>query len=594
VRRWHLIVPPALIAILIAPMVFTGSTFGGDWPTHLWLVQMQAENISHLGHPSLFVQSGLGAFEPWYAFYGGTLYSITAAASVLSGGHTLATYIASFAAAMAMAFGGFAWLARQIGLRGWTAYVAGFVFVTSAYYVADVYSRGAWAEFVATSAIPLLVAAAIALLRAERWRVGPVLALVVSVVIFSGSHNITLLYGTIFLALLAVSVAAAVGWRRLPPLRRWIAVGGLGLISVGINFWFLLPDVAYGGRLTIAHSFSRIPSVNGGMPLSLVLDPFRHSLVGVMPTLDLQIPTLALVWSAAVLAVCWRGLAPVWRRLAVAVAVPAVPFLALILVPELWHSVPKLLWSVQFPYRLLSYVDYCVAALVMIAVLALVKRKRSAAWTALVVVGVLFAAFELGQSMKEAWSGPSTLASRSEVFPGGRKAPSFWIRFVTYNQYQDQSLPIGAASIPEIPGVTGANGKDENVISAPVMGSLKEGYSVEFVPPRSGTLNTNVLTGPYLVDVKGAKIVGRTENQNMLIQVNKNPDGSPTRVTFGPAHTWPVVLGKWATIICSLIVLGLLATLALRRGRRRSRGPDSATGVRGDSSRASPRPPLPS
>src|ERR1700730_8079663 len=70
--RWHLLLPPALVAVLMAPMVFTGSTFGGDWPTHLWLVQMQAENISHLGHPSLFIQSGLGAFEPWYAFYGGT------------------------------------------------------------------------------------------------------------------------------------------------------------------------------------------------------------------------------------------------------------------------------------------------------------------------------------------------------------------------------------------------------------------------------------------------------------------------------------------------------------------------------------------
>jgi hypothetical protein len=590
--RWHLLLPPALVAVLMAPMVFTGSTFGGDWPTHLWLIQMQADNISHLGHPSLFLQSGLGAFEPWYAFYGGTLYSITAAAAVLSGGHTLATYIASFAAAIAMAFGGFAWLARQVGLRGWTAYLAGFVFVTSAYYVADVYSRGAWAEFVATSAIPLLVAAAIALLRAERWRAGPVLAFVVAVVIFSGSHNITLLYGTMFLALLALSVAVAVGWGRLPSWRRWLAVGGLGLLAAGINFWFLLPDVAYEGRLTIAHSFTRTPSVAGGMPLSLLLDPFRHSLVGVMPTLDLQLPVLVIVWSAAVLALCWRGLAPLWRRLAVAVAVPALPFLAVIVVPELWHAVPKIFWSVQFPYRLLSYIDYCAAGLVMIAVLALVKRHRSAARTALVVVGVLFAAFEMGQAMKEAWSGPSTLPSRSESFPGGNKVPSFWIRFVTYHQYQDESLPVGAATIPEIPGVTGADGAGENVISVPVTESWKDGYSVEFTPPRSGTLNTNLLAAPYLVEVRGAKVVARTANQNMLIQVSKSPDGRPTRVTFGPAHTWPIVVGKWTTIICSLVVLGLLAVLAIRRGLWRPRHPGAEPPARGDSWRASPRPPL--
>jgi hypothetical protein len=111
--RWQLLLAFLVIAVLMSPMVFSGSTFGGDWPTHLWLVQMQARNISALGHPSLFVQSSIGAFEPWYAFYGGTLYSIVGAASVLSGGHTLAAYIFSFALAMAMAYGGFVWIARQ-------------------------------------------------------------------------------------------------------------------------------------------------------------------------------------------------------------------------------------------------------------------------------------------------------------------------------------------------------------------------------------------------------------------------------------------------------------------------------------------------
>jgi hypothetical protein len=568
--RWHLLLPPLLVFVLMGPMLFTGSTFGGDWPTHVWLVQMQAENISHLGRPSLFIQSGLGAFEPWYAFYGGTLYSITAAGAVLSGGHTLAVYIASFAVAIAMAFGGFAWLSRQLGLRSWMAYVAGFFFVTSAYYVANVYSRGAWAEFVATSALPLLVAAGLALLRAERLRVWPVLAFLFAVVIFTGSHNITLLYGTIFLALVALSIAVAVGRARLPPLRRWLAVGGLGVLATGINFWFLLPDVAYEGRLTIAHSFTKVPSVEGGMPLSLLLDPFRHSLVRVMPTLDLQLPVLAIVWSAGVLALCWRELAPLWRRLAVALAVSALPFLLITFVPDLWHDVPKILLSVQFPWRLLIYIDYCAAGIVLIAALALVKRHRSTARTALIVVGVVFAAFEMGQAMKEAWSGPSTLPSRSESFPTGRKTPSFWTKFVSYNQYQDQSLPVGAATIPEIPGVTGNNGQGENVISVPVMDSLKQGYSIEFTPPRSGTLNTNLLAGPYLVAVHGAKVVGRTASQEMLIQVDRKPDRRPARLTFEPAHTWPIVVGKWTTIICALAVLWLLATLTIRSRRLRS------------------------
>jgi hypothetical protein len=569
-------------------MVFTGSTFGGDWPTHLWLIQMQARNIDALGHPSLFFQSGLGGFEPWYAFYGGTLYSLVAAAAVLSGGHTLAAYILSFALVMAMALGGFTWIARQLGLRWWLALISGAVFVTSTYYITDVYARGAWAEAVATSAIPLLVAAALALLRAESWRPWPVLAFVLSVVIFSGSHNITLLYGTVFLALLSLTLAVAVGRRALPPPRRILALGGLGLLAAGMNLWFLLPDVVYGGKTMIGHSFSKPPEVTGGIPLGLLLDPRRHSNIPGFPTFDLQLPTLALAWALATLAVCWRSMASLWRRIAAAVALSGLPFLALLVFPVLWHAVPRVFWSIQFPYRLLSYVDYSVVALVTIAVVTLLKRNRTALTTFLVIVGVLFAGFELREAAVQEWGGPSSLASRSEIFPGGSKVPSFWTRFVTYHQYQDNSLPTLSATINEIPGVTGYNGEGENVLSVPAAKTVQSSYTVTFTPPKSGTLNTNVLTGPYLVGVKGAKIVGRSANQNMIIQVNKKPSG-PTTVTFGTAGTWPILLGRWATYLCCILVLALLAGLAILRRSGRSGGP-SDPAVPAGSSQASPRP----
>lgn len=568
---WPLLVPLVLIAALMAPMVLTDSTFGGDWPTHLWLIQMQARNISALGHPSLFFQSGLGGFEPWYAFYGGTLYSLVATGAVLSGGHTLAVYILSYALTMAMAFGGFTWISRELGLRGWTALLAGSVFLTSTYFVTDVYARGAWAEAVATSAIPLVVGAAIALLRADSWRPAPVLALVLGVVIFSGSHNITLLYGTVFLALLTLTVVVAIGRKALPPRRRILAVAGLALLAGALNLWFLLPDVIYGEKTMIGHSFTKPPQITGGTPFGLLFDPLRHSNFPGLGTFDLQLPTLALVWALIVLAVCWRGLAPVWRRIAVAVAVTGLPFLLPLLFPHLWFHVPHVFWSIQFPYRLLTYVDFSVVALVMIAVVALVKRRRTRLTTALVIVGVLFAAFELRGAMVQEWNGPSSLKSRSEIFPGGATVPSFWTRFVTYHQYQDNSLPTVSASINEIPGVTGYNGEGENVISVPAVGRIKNSYTVTFTPPKSGTINTNVLTGPYLVGVKGAKIVGRSPNQNMVIEVKKKPTG-PTSVTFATADTWPIVLGRWATILAALALIALLVGLTVRRRGRRSAG----------------------
>jgi hypothetical protein len=575
--RWQLALAFLVLAVLMSPMVFSGSTFGGDWPTHLWLVQMQARNIEALGHPSLFFQSSLGAFEAWYAFYGGTLYSIAAAGAVISGGHTLAVYILSWALAMAMAWGGFTWLSRQAGLRGWTAHIAGLVFVSSAYYLTDVYARGAWAETVATSSIPLLLAAGLSLLRAEAWRAGPVLAFVVGVVLFTGSHNITLLYGTIFLALLCVTGALAVGRDALPARRRVLGVAALGLLATGVNLWFLLPDVAFQGHTSISHSFTKAPTLAGGTPPSLVLDPIRHSQVENFPTLDIQVPMLALLWALAALALCWRSLAVLWRRLTVALSVTCLPFLALLLDHSLWHDVPKILWSIQFPYRLLSYIDYCFAGLVMVALVALTGQRRGElrrrATTALVLVGIVFAAIEGVQAVHQEWSGPSSLHSRSEIFPGGSKLPGYWIRFVSYLQYQDVSLPVRSASISEIPGLTVYNGEGANVIPVPVTPTPKSGYSVEFTIPKSGTINTNVISGPYLVAVHGAKFVGRTPYSELLISVKKNPKG-PNRVTFGTATTWPIVVGKWATILCVLILAGLLVLITVhRRGGRSAAWP---------------------
>lgn len=575
---WQLFAACVVIAILMTPMVFSGSSFGGDWPTHLWLIQMQARNISALGHPSLFVQSSLGAFEPWFAFYGGTLYSVVGAASALSGGHTLAVYILSFALAMAMAYGGFAWLAKQAGLNGWPAHVGAFAFLTSAYYIANIFARGAWPETVATSTIPLLAASGIALLRADSWRPAPVLAFVVAAVLFTGSHNITLLYGTIFLALLCVTLAVALGRSRLPALRRVLAVVGLGLLCAGVNLWFLLPDLAFQGKTSIAHSFTHPPTIGGGLSWWTLLNPIRNSHIPNFSTLDMQIPTLALVWAIAALALGWRRLVPLWRRIAIALAVTGLPFLAVLFFPGLWHVLPKLLWSIQFPYRLLSYVDYSVVGLVTVGVLALLGSRRGRWRTALVVLGIAFVLLEGGQAINQAWSGPSSLHSRAEAFPGGSKAPEFWDRFVTYLQYQDTSLPVISATIPEVPGLTFYNGEGANVIPVPVTQEPKESYTVEFTPSKTGTVNTNVISGPYLVAVHGGKFVGRTPYSELIMSVKKHASG-PTKVTFSAARTWPIVLGEWVTYVCILVLLALVGVVTLRWAMRwRRRSPSAPSG----------------
>jgi hypothetical protein len=567
-RRWHLLLALVVLMALMAPMMLTDSTFGIDWSGHLWLVQMQARNISYLGHPSLFVQSSLGAFEPWFAFYGGTLYSLVAMGSVASGGHTLAVYVASYALALAMAYTGLAWIAKQIGLRGWTAHAPAFVFVTSAYYLTDVYARGAWPETVATSAIPLVIASGVSLLRTTRWRPLPVLAFLVSTVVFTGSHNLTLLYGTFFLIALCLAALIAFGRAALPSGRRVLGLAALGLLALGVNLWFLLPDAANQGHTAISHSFTRPPTIHGGMPLGFVLNPYRHHAVGTGgSTFDLQLPTLALVWSVVTLAFCWRDLAREWRRLAIALEGVGLLFFAPILFPGLWHALPKLLWAIQYPYRLLAYVDLCVAGLVAIATLTWIASGRGAGRKALVVAAALFALVEGGQAIHQEWGTPSSLPGRNAVFPGASKLPAYWIRFASYLEFQDVSAPVINATIPEIPGTTVYNGQGANVIPVPVTERPRSSYSVTFAPPHDGTVNTDVIAGSYLVAVHNAKIVGRTPYSEMVIAVKRNPDGGPTRVTFSTGRTWPIVLGQWASVASVIAIVALLAALTIRRAR---------------------------
>ena len=106
------------------------------------------------------------------------------------------------------------------------------------------YGRGAWTEFMAVAVIAPLLASGLCLIRDPAWRAWPTLIFVVSTVVFTGSHNITLLWATTILVLAAVIMWAAQGAPRRLPGRRLAMLGGLGLASVLVNAWYLVPDLS--------------------------------------------------------------------------------------------------------------------------------------------------------------------------------------------------------------------------------------------------------------------------------------------------------------------------------------------------------------
>ena len=98
---------------------------------------------------------------------------------------------------------------RAVGVRSWMAHAPAVTFVASAYYVTNLYGRGAWSEFVATSALPLMVASGLKIARSQRREAGPAALFVASAILASGSHNITLLWGSITFAVVLVALRVA-------------------------------------------------------------------------------------------------------------------------------------------------------------------------------------------------------------------------------------------------------------------------------------------------------------------------------------------------------------------------------------------------
>ncbi len=314
-------------------------------------------------------------FYPLFAFYGGTLFALTGALAVVLGGSTIPAFEVVTLAAIAAAYGGLFWLARQLGLRGALAHAPALVFVTSAYYVSDLYGRGAWAEFIAVSALPLVLAASLRLVRG-RWRVGPVVCLVAASAAFSGSHNITLLWGSTLAVGALVVYWLLSGRSRELPWRRMLAAAGLIALGVGLNGWFLLPDLSYAHDTIVSRQLEAWSATGFLSTPGVIFDPLRTvPSESTSPALYVQAPVLALVWGLVALPVVWRE-----RRLRAGVATALIVLavvLVLIMSSAAYSSLPSFFQQIQFAYRLQTYVTLAIVGLVLLGALALTRRAQS-------------------------------------------------------------------------------------------------------------------------------------------------------------------------------------------------------------------------
>lgn len=544
---WHWLIPVGVIVGMLTPILFTDRTFASDWGNHLWLIWVQGLSIHNLGEPSYFLQSSLGAFYPYYAFYGGSMYAVLGVVSWL-GTPTLAVFIA-YAGSLASAYLGWTWIARQVGIVGWSSQLPGCIAVTAPFAVTNLYGRGDIPEVIATATIPLIAASGLSLIREPSVRIRDAAIFVVAIAVLTGTHTLTLVWGITFL-LLCAGLLIACNWRAAADrMRRCLAVAGLSALGLCINAWILMPLILYHTRLAegdadpIGHTTYTDPEQLFSL-LRNTTTPYP-----VTGDLNTQLPVLALLWGLVCGAAFWRFFSPVNKKLALGLLGFGGGLLLLILSPSLIEELPRIFRYIQFPYRIVTYVSLCVVGLVTLA-LAAMQRDRSASRLPVFALAAI-ALFNFGLAVDQNFKVRSWLTGRDAALESAGHPPPSWYAPL---QFADASAPIVQPTLSP-------------PLHLPVERSIEDGYTVTYPPGRAGTLATNVLTGPYLVDVTGAQPVGRTPEGMMVIRLAASRV-QPRQVEVKAALETEITVGRWLTVVS--LVVGILAAVfyAAMRHRR--------------------------
>jgi hypothetical protein len=552
-RQWA--IPAGAIFCLLAPILFTDRTFASDWGNHSWLVYMQGLNIGVFHEPSIYLQSTLGAFYPYYAFYGGTFYAVSGLiAKVFS---TDFAVLVSYAGAIAASYLGWTWMARMAGVRGWRAQLPGLIAVTAPIFVSNLYGRGGIPEVIGTSMLPLVAAAGISLVRAPRMRLREMAAFVVGLVFLTGSHALSMVWGIAFLGLLA-AILIACHWRFvIGRATRLLGLAWLAVLAGCINAWMLGPLILFHSR-TVENEPDAITQqdfTNADNLLRILRDtpdvyPIIHG------DINAALPVLALLWAVVFGVAFWRQVDRRSQVLAIGLTVVLAAFVVLIVNWSLIMDLPEALQYIQFPYRLLTYADFCVVGLVTLVLAGAERRGDSSASVAAVAALAVIAAFNLAISVQQNFEVRSWLSGRDEALASTVQPPPSWYAFI---QFGDGSAPVVEPTLAQ-------------PLNVPVEEGIRDSYRIVYPPGPAGTAATNIDTGDYLVDVSGADPVGRTETGQMVVRLPASPQ--KPRIVVVSAEDGPAVtVSRWISILALVgSLLAVLGTLFVRRRKRADKG----------------------
>jgi hypothetical protein len=310
--------------------------------------------------------------------------------------------------------------------------------------------------------------------------------------------------------------------------------------------------------------------------LGLLLSPLRpadHTKVFASPFgyVRLSFPVLFLAWAVVLAFVTWRRFDSAARRLTVALVCLTGTYAWLVVDRKPWRRLPRVLYNIQFRYRLDSYVLITTALLVLIMLLwqtrarESVRRGTSVALAAIVV-------FNLGGAVWQIWSANSLYFSpvgtahagnalAVEVVASRYQKPRSWYSIIDFRDTSPRDVAVEAGRILTVPL--------EKIRGSSFSGPLA-------VPEGRAPFSTNITGSTRFIRMTGIRAVGRTADGFLVAERRaRAPSSGPLSVTIRQAKTTPLRVGAWVSMASLIALLGLIAWPARRlRHAWLSRGRD--------------------
>jgi hypothetical protein len=576
-----------LVASLVIPFAVRQNAWW-EWQTAYWLLERQTAHVAAHGTPTLFLHTGAATFYPFFLFYGGPLFSLLAYPGAVLGAWPV--FVGATAAAMVAGYLGIWWTACNLGLSRAVATLPALSYATAPYMIALLYGRGAWTELVAANAAAVALGAATAVLtRPARGGRGAFVALAVATAAVAGTHNVTLMMSGVVLTLAVLALVPVVArkgvWGEVA--RRLSRIAGAVALGLGLVAAWLIPNLWLGPKTRIAESAINLDLLHDNafmLTPSNVLSPWPR-----VPESDVWAPWLfdqpavlamafALVAVAVTIAVRRHDH---WAAVLVssgALIVLGTALTLLVVHPGWWDHFPRIVQTVQIPFRLVPYIGLVAALIIALTVAGMRPRRlRQGAIAVLAVATVVQVGFGLHISLdsQAASNASGALLRHDEISPRGE--PDSFSGELVFTQVQFRILNHATAR-PTAPGtipvsLTDPTTSDVGTATAP--------------GARGDRRALAVVWSPFIRSDGDARIVGRDADGLAVVRVDRTDRRGEwtAHIRSRPvlsSRPWQALLAQLVTVVS----LGLLLPFWLWpwiRGRgthepgRRRRQPGQAS-----------------